>query len=270
MGVYDIARVLQGEAGGNVAGLRAVASTIYNRAARSGADPTSVALAPGQFIGRAEPGAAATTIAQSLIDGTFSPTTNATNFVSRVPGASWGGVAGATGPATAGIISGGTNIGGNFFSDRWGAPSANFQVTGGTAPSAPLSATNPGTIGTPGAQEAAKGGFPLLTQSDPAGASILTGLWETMGVTATTTAGKTEADAIKAAGQAQAEATGKQTEQIKGSTTSLTKTLTGLGSTFFGNTFDLFVRGGVLVVGLVALGIAGYVLASGGGKDAFA
>ena len=74
-------------------------------------------------------------------------TGNAVNFVSPVNGSSYGGVPGATGPATAGLLANGTNIGGNYFSDTFGAPTSNFVAptyTGaaGSSYSPPL--TNPG------------------------------------------------------------------------------------------------------------------------------
>jgi hypothetical protein len=103
---------------------------------------SGIANAPGQFIGVQTPGAQATSLTSQALSGSLPDNTGgALYYVSAVPGSSYGGIAGATGPATAGIIGGGNKIGGNYFSDNWGAPSASFNQSfaaaqaGGTEPS---------------------------------------------------------------------------------------------------------------------------------------
>lgn len=127
---------------------------------------------------------------------------------------------------------------------------------------APIDPTNPGSIGSAAEQAAAQAGIPTMGKANAL--NILSGPWEFMGVTAVTTAGKGVAEATTASGKEQAEATKKaaeiEAEAQVDTTKSLTTTLTNLGASWFGNVFDLFTRGGVLIVGLVLLGIAAFVL----------
>jgi hypothetical protein len=64
-----------------------------------------------------------------LNSGASFPDNTAGAFFFATPerGASWGGIEGATGSATAGIIGAGCVIGPNYFSDNWGAPSEFFK-----------------------------------------------------------------------------------------------------------------------------------------------
>lgn len=130
----DLARVIQGEAA-SPSGQFAVASTMWNRmqgasgggylGAGSG-DVTQV-VTPGQFngwsTGNVSPEAQA--YANALWAGQPPPggsTGNAVFYAAPVYGnAAW---ASPGGP----LFQSGTNIGGNYFSDRQGAPSANFQA----------------------------------------------------------------------------------------------------------------------------------------------
>ena len=145
----QLAGVIQGEAG-TPAGQFAVASTMFNRVGSSGYPSTiQGVVSADQFVGyNPNPSANAQSLANDLWAGNApqgGSTGNALNFVSPVGGYSYGGVSGATGPSSAGILSGGTNIGGNVFSDNFGAPTSNFQAPqyGGTV-NAAITPVNPG------------------------------------------------------------------------------------------------------------------------------
>lgn len=122
-----LAQTIQGEAS-DPAGQFAVAATIANRAKAGtfpgGSDPTAIVNAPQQYVGyAATPSANAQALADAIQNGTldqFGTTGNAVNFQS--------------GPtAAANGLTAGTNIGGNWFSDQFGAPTPNFvaPVLGG-------------------------------------------------------------------------------------------------------------------------------------------
>ena len=126
-----IAKVIQGEAGGNPANQFAVASVIYNRMG-SGGFPSSDAYGTvmqgsgttnEQFAAQSNsitPNASAVAFANELAAGNApsgGSTGNALNFV---------GGSGPTGRSTAAMWAQGTNIGGNYFSDNFGAPSSSF------------------------------------------------------------------------------------------------------------------------------------------------
>jgi len=139
----SVAQIVAGEAS-SLAGMQAVINVMQNRldAGFSGSSGGlyGIANAPGQFVGSSN-NAGAVSQAQSLLDQNAAGnlpdiTGGALYYVSPVPGSSYGGVAGATGPATAGILSAGNNIGGNYFSDQWGAPSQGYTT-------APLPPPNP-------------------------------------------------------------------------------------------------------------------------------
>ncbi len=124
------ASILQGEAS-TLEGQAAVLSVMQNRAAINfGGFGTTVfdqANANGQFEGRANPTDLSLMMTQKSLNGDIGDTTSgALYFVSPRSGYSYNGFDGATGPATAGILSGGNNIGGNYFSDNWGKPSDSF------------------------------------------------------------------------------------------------------------------------------------------------
>ena len=311
----SLASIIQGEAG-TYQGQLAVANVINNRAAIDfngfGYSPFAQANAPGQFIGSQSPGPNATGIASLLQSGSLGAdnTGGALYYVSRAPGLSWGGVQGASGPVTAAIISGGNNIGGNYFSDQWGAPSDAFNQSfaaaqGGvpTPPANPFAGSSPyGTLTpispTDGSVSGSSG--TLFQQADPTGigamngspvpltinpdgtggslptfaqgaatpvGSLVSGLWEQVGATAVTTAGKEESQAIAQAGNTQAKAVQQAAQSINqaatANTKSLTTTSTGIASAAISDIFNLFERGGVLVMGLIFLAGALFILAFG-------
>lgn len=116
-----LAQTIQGEAS-TPEGQFAVAATIYNRMRAGnfpgGKDPHAIVNAPQQYVGyAATPSSTATALAQAIENGTlehFGDPGNAVNFQS--------------GPtAQANGLTAGTNIGGNWFSDRFGAPTADFK-----------------------------------------------------------------------------------------------------------------------------------------------
>ena len=295
----SVASVIQGEASG-YQGQLAVASVIQNRARAWGLTPYQVVNQAGQFTGSATPTTLSNGFASMLENGSLpsDPTNGALYYVSRAPGASWGGVLGATGPATAGILGGGVNIGGNFFSDRWGTPSQGWlggvSTTGAQTPFNPdTTATGsqyqfsvqpfdqsgstglptfaqPGggagttgtSIGTPDQQDASGAGLPMFTQPavQQQTGGILSGMWEPMGVTAVTAAAKTQADAVKKASEAATKASAASDKQNQADTQQQTTTASNIFSAFFSNIYDMFVRGGVLVFGLVLVAGALYLM----------
>src|SRR5258708_7937570 len=115
-----LAQTIQGEAS-DTAGQFAVATTIWNRKRAGtfpgGSDASAIVNAPSQYVGyAATPSATANALADAIENGTldhFGTIGNAVNFQS-----------GAT--AAANGLTGGVNIGGNWFSDQFGAPTANF------------------------------------------------------------------------------------------------------------------------------------------------
>ena len=124
-----LAQTIQGEAS-TPEGQFAVAATIANRAKAGtfpgGSNPNAIVNAPMQYVGyNGTPSPNAIALANAIENGTldqFGDTGNAVNFQS--------------GPtAAANGLTGGTNIGGNWFSDKFGAPSPNFKppVYGGSS-----------------------------------------------------------------------------------------------------------------------------------------
>jgi hypothetical protein len=116
-----VAQTIQGEAGSDPTHQFAVASTIYNRMLagtfKGGTDPYAIVNAPNQFVGIQTPNASAQTFADAIQNGTlpnYGNTGNAVNFQS-----------GDTAFRN-GLAPGGANIGGNYFSDRFGPPTQNF------------------------------------------------------------------------------------------------------------------------------------------------
>jgi hypothetical protein len=117
-----LAQTIQGEAGSNPANQFAVAAAIANRAQAGsfpgGSDPTAIVNAPSQFTGFAgTPNASAQAFAAAIEAGTlgnYGDLGNATSFQSGQTA------------ANNGFTAGGANIGGNWFSDRFGAPSSSF------------------------------------------------------------------------------------------------------------------------------------------------
>lgn len=139
---YTIGQIIQGEAGSNPAAQFAVASTIYNRgtigSSSFGSDFNSIVNAPGQFVGNltgpggpgrvpplSEVTPSANTFAGAIQDGTlgnYGETGNAQYFQSN------------QGQPSSVVGGNSVNIGGNYFSDRFGQPSSSFVAPsyGGT------------------------------------------------------------------------------------------------------------------------------------------
>jgi hypothetical protein len=118
----SLAQTIQGEAGSNPANQFAVAAAIANRAQAGsfpgGSDPSAIVNAPSQFVGfSGTPNASAQAFAAAIEAGTlgnYGDLGNATSFQSGQTA------------ANNGFTAGGANIGGNWFSDRFGAPSSSF------------------------------------------------------------------------------------------------------------------------------------------------
>lgn len=287
MTTYSLAQVIQAEAA-TPEGQFAVASTIFNRTNAGtfgGSDPLSVANAPGQFAGHlvspSGPGAVPTTVspfAQQMADalqgGTLSNYGNTGNalFFQSNQGQ----------PST--VVGGASvNIGGNFFSDRSGQPSTNFQapVFGGTT-----SPTTSGPSENPAVDVGAAGGtgdsltmggtapnngditnIPVQGVNAPFNNPITPNAGAGSGSSAanapqandpTSAAGtpiyQTNAPQIGAdAGNTVAKALGGVTSGVASDTQSLEATGgSWLTSIFTGGT-SLLVRGGLIMVGMVLL-----------------
>jgi Cell Wall Hydrolase len=132
----SIAETIQGEAGSDPVAQFAVASTIFNRTQSPlfPSDPLAVVNQPQQFVGfSATPNANAQALAQAVQDGSITSlgnTGNVLNFQSGQTAVNNG----FTNTSNIGVSN---NIGGNFFSDRFGAPTSNAvlpQLGGSTLP----------------------------------------------------------------------------------------------------------------------------------------
>jgi hypothetical protein len=178
---YSVAQIIQAEAPtSSPAGQFAVAATIYNRmqaGSFGGTDALSVANAPGQFAGHLTgsggPGAVPSTtsayaaqLGAALEAGQPPPggsTGNALYFQSNQGQ-----------PST--VVGGqSVNIGGNYFSDQFGQPSANFQPPsytggGGGIAGGPADGSS-GVAAGPGASSGT-GGDGVGPNSDPLGSSV--------------------------------------------------------------------------------------------------
>src|SRR5271166_6346218 len=115
-----LAQTIQGEAGSDPAAQFAVAATIYNRqqAGWSGGNLNAIVNAPLQFVGsNPNPNSTANLFATALQNGTlqtYGSTGTALNFQSGQTA------------FNNGLAPSGANIGGNWFSDNLGPPSASF------------------------------------------------------------------------------------------------------------------------------------------------
>jgi len=147
-------------------------------------------------------------------------------------------------------VPGGAGIGGNTL----GA----FGLGGPNMPPAT------GPAGTQAGDVTAGQGNQIWAVNGPS-AQVLNGIWEQQGVTAVTTAGKTQAEATKAAAESQNKTAQANTEALNktstANTASITGTLTDVANSAFSNVFDLFGRGAVIAIGVVFL--AGAVYLSG-------
>lgn len=161
----SLAETIMGEAGPDPAAQFAVAATIANRQKAGsfpgGSNPTAIVNAPQQYVGfNPSPNDSARALAAAIESGTldqFGTVGNAVNFQS-----------GAT--AAANGLTAGTNIGGNWFSDRFGAPTGNFQPPvfggqGGVLAGAQGGAVLPTSGGTSSTSTATSSGAPGSGQS---------------------------------------------------------------------------------------------------------
>lgn len=252
----SVAATIQGEAGSNPANQFAVAATIWNRlkAGTYGSSALDIVNAPNQFVGSATPNSSAQTFADAIENGTlpqFGTTGNAVNFQT------------AGSDTTLGRDPNAVNIGGNNFSDRFGSPTANFvppQFGGIDFSQDPSGTTNffdtgngfdplagqhidnsvlpDSTLGS----DIVAGQAPLLGQNDTNGGTIdlspgspLNGLGSLFG----------------AAGDALSGLTGGQQDSAGG----WNKLVQIAG--------DWIVRGGLILLALILIGVAAWGLSSG-------
>jgi hypothetical protein len=294
----QLAGVIQGEAGSDPAAQFAVASTMWNRMSTPGpyvgggsGDVGSVVL-PSQFNGyNSTPNSNAMTLAGALMSGQAPPggdTGNATFFAAPVAGnASWAAPGGALfQPGT-----GGTNIGGNYFTDNLGAPSSNFRAPnyngsgtladGSTDNSSGLAAGSGGTGGdyvTANPNGTSSTGD--LTQYQVAGVNAPLDATVTADVAPDQMAGVTKITATEGFAKLIGDTTtsietafGKGTASVvSAAQAGLTTTLKGAGDAI-GNLFSglesWFIRGGLIVLGVILVAIGLFVLMwDHGGKEA--
>lgn len=116
-----------------------------------------------------------------------------------------------------------------------------------------------GAFGLGGPNPSAAGGDVAVDAANPRGATqgiftgqkgigtdTLAGMWEAMGVTAVTSAGKTVAESNKASSE-------RVSKAVEGSTEKAVTATGGFLDTLLASTRDLFVRGGLLVLGALLL-----------------
>ena len=278
----QLAGVIQGEAGNDPAAQFAVASTMYNRMSTpgpyigGGSGDVSQVVLPTQFNGyNPAPNSNAMTLAGALMNGQAPPggsTGNATFFAAPVQGnAAW---AAPGGP----LFQSGTNIGGNYFSDQQGAPTANFQAP---------SYTGAGTTIANGPADAGGGAAPggVGPDSDPLGSSVTmnpSGTASTSGGSAAATSGTNAPNTNAGAATGTPIQTSLQPEETNfitstvqgiekafgsGLTATLKAAETAVG-TYFAGLQNWFTRAGLILLGLVILAIALVVIMwDHGGKE---
>lgn len=250
----SIAQTIQGEAGSDPAAQFAVASTIYNRIKAGsfpgGKNPAAIVNAPSQFTGfAATPNASARALESAILDGTLptlGDTGTATYFQSGAA-------------ARANGLTAGANIGGNFFSDRFGGPTAGFKPPA-------LAAGAVMADGPPDASSGLNAGFNHSLNSFLAGSEDLAMLGAKLALDAAVPGASVVVDAVTGGGGDQVdvglkpEATSTIGGWIAG--------IEGAVGTAFGNAmagtfkslkigFDSltnwFVRGGLIVLGLIII-----------------
>ena len=283
----QLAGVIQGEAGNDPAAQFAVASTMYNRMSTpgpyigGGSGSVASVVLPTQFNGyNPSPNSNAMSLAGALMNGQPPPggsTGNATFFAAPVQGnAAW---AAPGGP----LFQNGTNIGGNYFSDQQGAPSANFQ---------PPSYTGAGTTIANGPADTSSGANPgsgdylTMNPSDPnygditnipvAGVNAPAGSTSTGSTTTPSTTPSTstaQGAPIQTALQPEEQSfitsaiSGIEKSFGSGTQAVITAAETALG-TWFGSVQNWFTRAGLIVLGIVILAIALVVILwDHGGKE---
>jgi hypothetical protein len=176
----NLAQTIQGEAA-TPEGQFAVAATIYNRMRAGnfpgGTDPYAIVNAPQQYVGyAATPSATAQALADAIQNGTlehYGTVGNATYFQSGYTAARNG-------------LTAGANIAGNWFSDLFGAPSKDFVAPSlGTSQiaAAPGAATSGGAtppIAQTSAGGATGGGALSAVAGSAVGAPVALGLQPTL------------------------------------------------------------------------------------------
>lgn len=255
-----LAETIQGEAGSNPAAQFAVASTIYNRQQAGsfpgGTDPTAIVNAPNQFTGyNANPNSTADMFAAAVQNGTLSNygnPGNATYFQSGQPAFDNG-------------LNYGTNVGGNYFSDNFGAPSSDFtaptytgmQPAAGIADSssglsAGTSAYNSNQLDTPAldasglptqAMTDANAGIPSSINVTPEN-SAFTGGSSSSGCTATSAI-------LGSIGN---------TFGLSNSGCSVGQAITTSATAFLQGIESWFVRSFLIILGIVLIGVAAFAL----------
>jgi hypothetical protein len=243
-----LAQTIQGEAGSNPANQFAVASTIYNRMQAGtfpgGTDPTAIVNAPQQFVGfAATPNSSAQAMADAIQNGTLSSygsTGNAVNFQSGQTA------------VNNGFTNGGANIGGNYFSDRFGAPTSNFQ--------APAYGGVGSTIAT-GPADNSQGSTPASGNPSPLGTSVT----QNPSGTSSTTSSAAQGTPIQTALQPEEQSfittaiTGIENAFGGGLTKAITAAETAMGN-YLGGLQNWFIRAAVILLGVILIGIALVVL----------
>jgi Cell Wall Hydrolase len=241
----QLAGVIQGESS-SAAGQFAVASVMYNRVQNGsfGSGITGV-VTPTQFNGYQTPGANATALANDLWAGNApsgGSTGNALYFANpNGSTASW--------PSTL-PGSGAVNIGGNWFTDRLGPPSANFQAPqyGGA-----------GSTIAEGPPDNASGSTPASGSTDP-----LTGWSVTAnpsGTSSTSASGTAQGTPIQTA--LQPEEVSQIGSWISGIESAFGGGVKGVVTaaenaigTYFGSLQNWFTRAALILLGIVILAIA--------------
>lgn len=276
---YTVAQIIQGEAG-TPAGQFAVAATIQNRVAAGnfGSNALDVVNAPGQFTGHltgsggpgAVPALSAVTpqsqaYADAIDNGTLSnygSTGNALYFQSNQGQ-----------PST--VVGGSSvNIGGNYFTDRQGQPSSNFQppVYGGTdgpstSPAIQTGSTSGDSVTMGGSANTGDlSQYQVKGVNAPADPISGTSPDASSAGNASAPQGKSDGSGsgtpvdvtnIKDEGlngaNAQASATQDLTKGLAADTGSIATTGTGWLSSIFSGVTDVFVRSGFVLLGIVVL-----------------
>ena len=232
-----LAQTIQGEAGSNPANQFAVAATIYNRMQAGtfpgGSDPIAIVNAPEQYIGSSTPNASAEQLASAIQNGTLSQYGNVGNAVNF--------------QSNQNVIAGGTNIGGNYFSDNFGPPTANFVAPqyGGAGSTTDLATMTPDQL-----QSAVD---KIYSPNAPGGAGSQQS-WETyLKITAAPTLGGQAAQAQTA--EDTAKATTGAGQAVQGGLGTLSTGIQTAEQNAQSALGDLFVRFGF--VGLALLTLAG-------------
>ena len=271
----QLAGVIQGEAGGDPAAQFAVASTMWNRMSTpgpyvgGGSGSVASVVLPSQFNGyNASPNSNAMNLAGALMNGQPPPggsTGNATFFAAPVAGnAAWA----APGGPLFNPTTGGTNIGGNYFTDQLGAPSSNFQ---------PPQYNGSGTTIANGPADTSSGSTVASGSTDPLGSSVTMNPTGTA-TTTTPTTSSTSTGAAQGVPEQQAlqpEAVSQIGSWITGIENSVGGAFSGAvkaaetaAGTYLGSVQNWFTRAGLIFLGVLIIVVALVVLMwDHGGKN---